>query len=685
MTSQFSTPSQHLAKHLRAELTYSPSAEALPSVVRDAHAFLGDPSHSQHWKIHVASSLVEYYSTRGLVSNAWDIVAEAKRIAGDAQRYIFDAEYFAAVVHNRLRHLPEAFEILERHLVAIDAERFPGPRSRSVTLLATLCAEVGDLVRAEELFKESFSLKESIGAHGAIAVSAYNYAELCERRDDDIRALEYFYRAATEERELGQSSGLAITLARIAAVQLRLGRSQEASTTIAESLSIATTVASPVAIILAHIVASEISDHVRSLGDAAHHLAVAHTMWQEHTVHMASVALFRALGSRAKRNGEFDVAHERLSKALDIAAQARETYNVAELHTLIGEVYLEQSQLSSALMEFSTAFELFRETRSTERQLACLEVITLITRDLGSTGDAVATMLDLLRTYRFEQKKADRQRFELMLHRMTAERRAREEEIHRLRNIELSSANEQLIQLNHELQELADEKDEFIAMAAHDLRNPLSEMRSSLMVLSSHFDLLTSDDVKQLSNDLLNTVTRMISMVHTFLGVAQRRGNDGLLVTEIADLAQIAKRSVERNATRATRKHITLALEHAEGSVWAQGDATVMDAVLDNLLSNAIKFAPLGSTVHVSVHENPPAISVGDAGPGIPLEEQNELFKKHPRISTRPTGGEESLGVGLYLAQRMARRIHGEISYRRRSDDGGSVFTVRFSPTVSPA
>jgi signal transduction histidine kinase len=110
-----------------------------------------------------------------------------------------------------------------------------------------------------------------------------------------------------------------------------------------------------------------------------------------------------------------------------------------------------------------------------------------------------------------------------------------------------------------------------------------------------------------------------------------------------------------------------------------------MDAVLDNLLSNAIKFAPLGSTVHVSVHENPPAISVGDAGPGIPLEEQNELFKKHPRISTRPTGGEESLGVGLYLAQRMARRIHGEISYRRRSDDGGSVFTVRFSPTVSPA
>lgn len=685
MTSTVPTPSQHLAKHLRAELTFTPTADVLPSVVREAHAFLGDPAHSQHWKIHVASSLVEYYSTRGLASNAWDIVDEAKRIAGDAQRYTFDAEYFAAVVHNRLRQLPEAFEILERHLIAIDPSRFPGPRSRSVTLLATLCAEVGDLVRAEELFKESFGLKEAIGAHGAIAVSAYNYAELCERRDDDIRALEYFYRAATEERELGQTAALAITLARIAAVQLRLGRSQEAAATIAESLNIATSVASPIAAILAHIVASEIADHVRSIGDAAQHLTIAQSLWQEHNVHMASVALFRALGSRAKRNGQFDDALQALNNALRIAAKAHETYNVAELHTLIGEVYLEQSHLSSALAQFSTAFELFRETRSTERQLACLEVITLITRDLGSTGDAVATMLDLLRTYRFEQKKADRQRFELMLHRMTAERRAREEEIYRLRNIELSSANEQLLQLNHELQELADEKDEFIAMAAHDLRNPLSEMRSSLMVLSSHFELLTSDDVKQLSNDLLNTVTRMISMVHTFLGVAQRRGSDSLLITETADLSQIAKRSVERNATRAGRKHISLVLDNAEGSVWARGDATVMDAVLDNLLSNAIKFAPLGSTVHVSVHDSPPSIRVGDSGPGIPTEEVAELFKKHPRISTRPTGGEESLGVGLYLAKRMARRIHGDISYCRRSDEGGSIFTVSFSATISPA
>ena len=100
--------------------------------------------------------------------------------------------------------------------------------------------------------------------------------------------------------------------------------------------------------------------------------------------------------------------------------------------------------------------------------------------------------------------------------------------------------------------------------------------------------------------------------------------------------------------------------------------------IADNLLSNAIKFSPPQKQVAVSVREKAGAveISVKDEGPGISPDDRGKLFQKYQRLTSRPTGGETSTGLGLYLIHAMVNKMKGEILCE--SEEGhGATFTVR--------
>ena len=137
----------------------------------------------------------------------------------------------------------------------------------------------------------------------------------------------------------------------------------------------------------------------------------------------------------------------------------------------------------------------------------------------------------------------------------------------------------------------------------------------------------------------------------------------------------------DRHVTRARSKSISIAVEIKKESLWATGDASVVDAVIDNLVSNALKYAPTESAITVSVDEDEagPIISVCDCGPGVDPDKQHLLFTKYATLGATPTGGEESLGLGLYLAQRMAQRMGSRITYKTSSKNG-ACFVLHMLP-----
>jgi signal transduction histidine kinase len=106
-----------------------------------------------------------------------------------------------------------------------------------------------------------------------------------------------------------------------------------------------------------------------------------------------------------------------------------------------------------------------------------------------------------------------------------------------------------------------------------------------------------------------------------------------------------------------------------------RSDPVALETALGNLLSNAIKYSPAGSVVRVNAqsHGEGVRISVIDRGPGIPASEADSLFKKFTTLSPRPTGGEPTSGLGLYIVHSLAERM-GAVAGYAPNPEGGSVF-----------
>ncbi|HRI29957.1 MAG TPA: sensor histidine kinase, partial [Candidatus Kapabacteria bacterium] len=113
-------------------------------------------------------------------------------------------------------------------------------------------------------------------------------------------------------------------------------------------------------------------------------------------------------------------------------------------------------------------------------------------------------------------------------------------------------------------------------------------------------------------------------------------------------------------------------------TVMVRGDEHSLADILTNIMSNAIKYSPQHSSIYLSFVRNEKSlvISVQDEGPGIRKDEQPLLFRRYKRLSSVPTGGESSSGLGLAITKRLTEEIFmGTITYSD-APKGGSIFSV---------
>ena len=136
--------------------------------------------------------------------------------------------------------------------------------------------------------------------------------------------------------------------------------------------------------------------------------------------------------------------------------------------------------------------------------------------------------------------------------------------------------------------------------------------------------------------------------------------------------------TVERHARASAAKGTQVLLEHfSTGQVRA--DPNRLSQVMDNLISNAVKYSPPGSVVRVQVEHGQEGwrFAVSDQGPGISEGEQKKLFQNFSRLSSRPTGGEKSTGLGLAITRRLVEAHGGKIGVISASGAGTTFwFTI---------
>ncbi len=247
---------------------------------------------------------------------------------------------------------------------------------------------------------------------------------------------------------------------------------------------------------------------------------------------------------------------------------------------------------------------------------------------------------------------------------------------------EQRQAEEARQRLYQQLQENDKRKDEFLAMLAHELRNPLAAIGNAVM-LSTRSGLQEHVDWSmEVINRQIKHLTRLID---DLLDVSRISSGKIELRRDVLDATPILDSAVETVRPLIEGRKHELSVSIDRGSLWVNADPTRLEQVVTNLLTNAAKYTHNGGHIWLSaVHENGEiVITVKDTGVGIPadkLPEMFELFAQGDRTLARSEGG---LGIGLTIVKKLVEAHGGRVMAKSGGIDQGSEFSVRL-PAATP-
>lgn len=226
-----------------------------------------------------------------------------------------------------------------------------------------------------------------------------------------------------------------------------------------------------------------------------------------------------------------------------------------------------------------------------------------------------------------------------------------------------------------ELERLNHVKTEFLAMAAHDLRNPIASILAVAEFL--HDEVATVGTEEQLGyvSEIRDSSEFMLHLVEEFLELSSIESGNLHVNRSPSDLRMLLERNVGRNSRLARRKRVRISLQIESALPKLSLDGGKIEQVLNNLISNAAKFSQPGAEVVVRAwaQNGGVIVSVQDHGPGIQDAEIDKLFQSYGRTTVRTTTGERSTGLGLAISRKIVEG-HGGRLWVESQVGVGSVF-----------
>ncbi|HEV3256508.1 MAG TPA: ATP-binding protein [Gemmataceae bacterium] len=264
------------------------------------------------------------------------------------------------------------------------------------------------------------------------------------------------------------------------------------------------------------------------------------------------------------------------------------------------------------------------------------------------------------------------------------------EEIRRLNESlerRITERTAELGRANEALREAGRRKDEFLAMLAHELRNPLAPIRTGLQIIKKpDSDLHAVDKARTMMERQVRHLTRIVD---DLLDVSRITRGQIALRPERLDLARLARDTTDDHRAAFEQAGLTLNAAVPETPVWVMADATRVAQVLGNLLHNAAKFTDRGGNVTVRValdgDRRQAVLSVRDTGTGIEPEMLPCLFDAFAQADRSLDRSKGGLGLGLALVRGLVELHGGEVRAASAGPGRGAEFTVRLSAQPEPA
>ena len=236
-----------------------------------------------------------------------------------------------------------------------------------------------------------------------------------------------------------------------------------------------------------------------------------------------------------------------------------------------------------------------------------------------------------------------------------------------------------LEEANKNLRRLDKAKDEFVSIASHELRSPMSVIKGYVsMILAGEAGEMNQEAREDLT-EIMVAIERQIRLVNDLLNVSRiESGAITLKLREQVDIQNLAALLIQSLKPVIGQKNIVLNIETPKSPLpKVQADSDMIVQILINLVSNALKFTTAGSVViSFEVKGEYLITKVRDTGVGIPKEEQEHLFEKFSPIATKITRISGGTGLGLYISKNLANLQGGDVWLEESSLNQGSTFCL---------
>ncbi len=216
-------------------------------------------------------------------------------------------------------------------------------------------------------------------------------------------------------------------------------------------------------------------------------------------------------------------------------------------------------------------------------------------------------------------------------------------------------------------------KNDFIGMASHELKTPLTSLKAMLQILEAKFEDSDDDFTAGALAKSSQQVNRMVNIINGFLNISRFESGKMVIEKRRLNLVDLINDVMNETQFSFTTHHIHyIPCE----PLMIEADYDKISSVIINLISNAVKYSPQGSAINLSCKQTlgKVIVSVQDQGMGIKAEDQEKLFQRYYRIEGEHTRNISGFGIGLYLCMEIIRRHDGKIWVESEPNKGSTFY-----------